>query len=87
KLKDKFGLRKQYVVRIDAGKIANEVFNRPIYNTIMMGAVSRATGLVKPESIIETIRERSLPQLTRFSEKMIEQNITAIKRGYEEAIF
>jgi len=86
-LKEKFGLRKQYVVRIDAVKIAREVFNRPIYNTTMMGAVSKATGLVKPESIIETMRERSLPQLTRFTDKMIEQNITAIRRGYEEAIF
>jgi len=86
-LRKQFGLTKQKIVRIDAVKIGREVFNRPIHNTTMMGAVARATGFVKPESIVDTIRERALPQLERFTEKIIEQNAQAIRRGYEEAIF
>jgi glutamyl-tRNA reductase len=85
-LRKQFKLAKQKIVRIDAVKIGKEVFNRPIHNTTMMGAVARATGFVKPESIIDTIRERALPQLERFTEKIIEQNSQAIRRGYEEAI-
>jgi pyruvate ferredoxin oxidoreductase gamma subunit len=85
-LRKQFRLAKQKVVRIDAVKIANEVFGRSIYNTTMMGAVARATGFVKPESLVGVLRERALPQLERFTDKIIEQNAEAIRRGYEEAI-
>lgn len=86
-LRKQFKLTKQKIVRIDAVKIGREVFNRALYNTTMMGAVARATEFVKPDSLIETIRERALPQLERFTGKIIEQNAEAIRRGYEEAIF
>jgi pyruvate ferredoxin oxidoreductase gamma subunit len=86
-LRKQFKLVKQKVVRLDAVKIANEVFSRPLFNTTMMGAVARATGFIKPESLVETLKERALPQLERFTDRIIDQNVQAIRRGYEEVIF
>ncbi|RLE59028.1 MAG: hypothetical protein DRN53_07600 [Thermoprotei archaeon] len=54
-----------------------DIFKRPFYNTPMLGALVKATGIVKLESIFKVIE-------TRFKGKVVEMNIEAIKRAYEE---
>jgi pyruvate ferredoxin oxidoreductase gamma subunit len=64
------------MARVDATTIAREVLGLPITNTTMIGAVVRATGVVKPESLVEPLQQR----FARIAEK----NIKAMQRAYEE---
>lgn len=63
---------------VDANKIALEVLGLPITNTTMLGAVVKASELVKKESFIPPFKER----FGRIAEK----NITAFERAYEETL-
>jgi pyruvate ferredoxin oxidoreductase gamma subunit/phenylglyoxylate dehydrogenase gamma subunit len=63
----------------DAVGIALEVFRRPITNTIMLGVFARATGLVSLASLEAALEH------TDFRDAQLAQNITAVRRGYEEA--
>ncbi len=62
---------------VDATNIAREEIGRPITNTTMMGALVKATGLVKLDSLEEQIKSR-FPQVA-------DKNITAMHRADKEA--
>ena len=62
---------------IDATKIAMEVLGKPIVNTAMLGAFAKATKLISLKSIEEAMKEK-------FSGKLLEKNITAITKAYNE---
>ncbi len=68
----------QKLATIDATKIARELLGVPIVNTTMVGALIRATGVVKLESLIEPLQHR-------FG-RLAERNISAMKRAYEETL-
>jgi pyruvate ferredoxin oxidoreductase gamma subunit len=61
---------------IDATRIAREVLGVPIVSTTMLGALLKATGIVKPESLYEPLRER-------FG-RLAERNIKAMERAFKE---
>jgi len=61
---------------IDATGIARELLGVPITNTTMVGALIKATGVVKLESLLEPLEQR-------FGH-LAEKNINAMKRAYEE---
>lgn len=63
---------------IDASKIAQELLGVSIVNTTMLGALLRATGAVKLESLFEPLRER-------FG-RLAERNINAMKKAFEETV-
>ncbi|MFC2005887.1 2-oxoacid:acceptor oxidoreductase family protein [Chloroflexota bacterium] len=63
---------------IDATKIARELLGVPIVNTTMLGALLRATGVIKLESLSEPIK-------LRFG-RLAERNISAMKRAFEETL-
>jgi len=63
---------------VDATKIARELLGVPIANTSMVGALLRATGVVKLESLVEPLRQR-------FG-RLAERNIDAMKKAYEETL-
>ncbi len=63
---------------VDATKIARELLGVPIVNTTMLGAVLRATGVVKLESLFEPLRER-------FG-RLAERNIDAMKKAFDETV-
>jgi len=67
--------KRQRFYVVPANKIALEVIQRPLGNTVLLGSFSAITGEVKIESLIEAIKRR-------FSQKTAEQNIEAVKRGY-----
>lgn len=71
----------QKVYTVDATKIAIECFGRALPNAPMLGAVSKVTGVVALDSLLEDVR-RSFGK--KFSQKIIDGNLEATKRGYEE---
>ena len=67
---------------VDASKIAMEELGRNIPNTAVLGAVSKATGLVDLEAL-----EQEITEAFGASSKLrnvLEQNLKALRRGYEE---
>lgn len=71
----------QKVYTLDATKIAIECFGRAMPNSPMLGAVCRVTGLVSLDALLEDVR-KSFGK--KFSQKIIDGNLEATKRGYEE---
>jgi pyruvate ferredoxin oxidoreductase gamma subunit len=69
---------KRKVVSIDATKIAIECIGRPITNTPMLGAFSKATGLIKIDTLEEVIREE-------FNKELAEKNVKAVRLAWEMA--
>lgn len=61
---------------VDATSVAMETLGVPITNTAMLGAFAKATGLVKIESIIESIKRY-------FPRKLAEKNVSTIKAAYD----
>lgn len=66
------------VATVNAMSIAKEVLGLPIVNTTMLGALIKAAGIVKLESLEEPLKER-------FG-KVAAKNIEAMKRAYEETV-
>jgi len=65
---------------VDASKIAMEELGRNIPNTAVLGAVSKATGLVDLEAL-----EQEITEAFGASSKLrnvLEQNLKALRRGY-----
>lgn len=60
----------------DAVSLALEIFSRPITNTVMLGAFSRATGLVSLDALKHAI------EVSNFRDAGLAQNIEALERGY-----
>ena len=63
---------------IDATKIARELLGVNIVNTTMLGALLKATGVVKLDSLIEPLKDR-------FG-RLAERNISAMKQAFEETV-
>ncbi|MEW6584648.1 MAG: 2-oxoacid:acceptor oxidoreductase family protein [Nitrospirota bacterium] len=71
----------QRVFTLDATKIALDCIGRPLPNSPMLGAVCRVTGLVSLEHLLEDVK-KSFGK--KFSQKIIDGNLEATRRGYEE---
>jgi pyruvate ferredoxin oxidoreductase gamma subunit len=71
----------QKVYTVDATKIAIESIGRAMPNSPMLGAVDRVTGLVTLEHLLEDVK-KSFGK--KFSQKIIDGNLSAVKRGFEE---
>jgi len=81
-IKEKFNPKPgQKVFTIDATKIALECIGRALPNASMLGAVCKVTGLVSLEHLLEDVK-KSFGK--KFSQKIIDGNIEATRRGYEE---
>lgn len=73
--------KNQKVFTVDATKIALDCFGRALPNSPMLGAVCRVTGIVPLDHLLEDVR-KSFGK--KFSQKIIDGNLEATKRGYEE---
>lgn len=71
------------VYTIDASKIARETIGRDIPNTPMMGALTKVTGLLDFEEMLADT-EKKLQKKFRTKPEVIEGNLKAIRRAYEE---
>ena len=74
-IKVKFGAKYKLAI-IDATSIAREFLGRPIVNTTMIGALVKASGVVKLESLFQPLEKR-------FG-KLAEKNKNAMKKAYTE---
>ena len=80
-LRKHYGLRGGRLFTIAATRIATETIRRPIPNTPMVGALTRITGLFPIEKVVEFLRADFGK---KFPPKVVEGNILAITRAYEE---
>jgi len=75
------GLVSNRLFTIAATRIAVETIRRPIPNTPMVGALTRITGLFDIDDVVTFLREDFGK---KFPPKVVEGNIAAITRSYEE---
>ncbi|MCD6361975.1 MAG: 2-oxoacid:acceptor oxidoreductase family protein [Armatimonadetes bacterium] len=66
---------------VDATKVAMDTIGRPIPNTVMLGALSKATDLVSMDAVKRAIDVRLGGKL---SQAAVEANYAAVERAYEE---
>jgi len=71
----------QKVFALDATKIAIDCFGRALPNAPMLGALCKITGLITLDHLLEDVR-KSFGK--KFAQKIIDGNVEATKRGYEE---
>jgi pyruvate ferredoxin oxidoreductase gamma subunit len=71
----------QKVYTVDASKIAMECIGRALPNAPMLGALCKVTGIVTLDHLLEDVRN-SFGK--KFSQKIIDGNLEATRRGYEE---
>ena len=75
------GVKLGKVATVDATSISSEIFGVraiPIVNTILMGAIAKATDWVKLDSLYD-------PIMHTFPGRIGELNVEACKKGYEAA--
>jgi pyruvate ferredoxin oxidoreductase gamma subunit len=80
-LRKHYGLEGFHYYTIAATRIAVETIKRPIPNTPMVGALTRITGLFNVDDVVTFLREDFGK---KFPPKVVEGNIAAITRSYEE---
>lgn len=73
----------QKIYTLNATKIALETIGRPLPNAALVGAMARISGLVDLNTVLEDVR-KSFGK--KFSQKIIDGNLEATRRGYEEVI-
>jgi pyruvate ferredoxin oxidoreductase gamma subunit len=72
---------KQKVFTVAATKIAVDCIGRALPNAPMLGTICKVTGIVTLEHLLEDV-QKSFGK--KFSQKIIDGNLEATKRGYEE---
>jgi pyruvate ferredoxin oxidoreductase gamma subunit len=71
----------QKVFTVDATRIALDCIGRALPNASMLGAICKVTGLISLEHLVEDVK-KSFGK--KFSQKIIDGNLEATRRGYEE---
>lgn len=76
-VKDRLHERLSAVASVDATSIGLEELGKAVTNTCMLGAFVRATGWMRLDSVLNTLREY-------FSGDLLEKNVRCVERGFEE---
>lgn len=74
-------LKGKNVWELDADGISKDEIGRAMPNMPMLGALVKATGVVKLESVTSDIRKQFAK---KFSPEILEGNIRAVERAYQE---
>ena len=69
------------VFTVDAGHISIETIGRFMPNTPLLGAFAKATGIVDIQVLIDGFKEN---YSKKYTDKIIEGNQKAMKRGFDE---
>ncbi len=80
-LKTKMDAGNKRVYSVDATKISLDCIGRVMPNTPIMGALVKVTDIVTLETLVEHIKEVFAK---KFSDEVINGNVKAINRAYEE---
>jgi len=76
-LAENLRVERKQIWTVPATEIAIKILGSPITNTALLGAVARATNIVKLKSIEKTVKEKFRPDLA-------ERNFAVIKQAFEE---
>jgi len=80
-IRKQLGIEGRKVYTINATDISIEEIGRAIPNTPMLGALVRVSGAMKLETIFHDIKKKFGK---KFGEKIVQGNLNAIQRAYEE---
>ncbi len=80
-IKKELGVEGKLFGAVDATGIAVEEFGRPIPNTPMVGALVKASGILDMDTVEKVLQHKFGK---KFSQKVIDGNLRAVKRAYEE---
>lgn len=80
-LRQQLKLDKGKVYAVDATGISVSALGRPMPNTPMLGAIAKVAGVVSLESLLADVKHTFGE---KFPPKVVEANLNAIKKGYEE---
>lgn len=69
------------IFTVDAMNISLETIGRAIPNTPMIGAMIKATGILKLDLLLKNFKKK---YSGIFSERIVEKNLEAIERAYQE---
>ncbi len=69
------------VAVVDASKIAVETIRRDIPNTPIVGALAKVSGIVSLDGVLVRLKETFGK---KFSQEIIDANLSSVKRAYEE---
>lgn len=82
-IRKEMGISGKKIFTIDASGISKETLGRDIPNTPMLGAVIKVSGLLDINNVLDDTRKK-LEKKFRTKPELIDGNIQAIKRAYEE---
>jgi len=80
-VRKKIGVTGGTVMCVDATAISIDEIGRAIPNTPMIGALIKATGCISMETIKKDIEKKFLK---KFGERIVQGNVRAIERAFEE---
>ncbi len=80
-IKTRLGVEGTLFGAVDASGIAKDEFGRPIPNTPMVGALIKAKEILPIDTICECLSKKFAK---KFSQKVIDGNLRAVTRAYEE---
>ncbi len=69
------------VFTVDATRISRDIMGRPMPNTPMMGALCKASGVLKLETVVKEVGKVFEK---KYGKEVAEKNIRAINRAYAE---
>jgi len=82
-IRKKLNLTDRKIFILNANQIAQEEIGRPIPNTVMLGALMKATGLMQMDTLVKGLTKKFQH---KFSKQVIDKNINAVKRAFEEVV-
>jgi len=80
-IREALDLKGGKIYTVDASKIAKETIGRPIPNTPMLGALIKVTSIIDLDNVLQHLK-KSFGK--KFAQEIIDANINAVKRAYEE---
>lgn len=80
-VKKRMGIKDSKVFTVDASGIATAEIGRPIPNTPMLGALLKASGVLKLDTVTKHLRDSFGG---KFAANVVEGNVKALTRAYKE---
>lgn len=80
-IRNQLGITDRKIYTVDATGIALETIGRPIPNTPMLGALIKVVPIISLDDVLTQLKKKFEG---RFKPEVIEGNLNAIKRAYEE---
>jgi pyruvate ferredoxin oxidoreductase gamma subunit len=80
-IKKRLNNQKVKIYNVNATQIAIETIGKPIPNTTMLGALIKATNIMKIEDVVDHLK-KSFGK--KFGQEIIDGNVKAVERAYNE---